>query len=228
MNTWETIIPEVPPSASMLRHLGQVSLRDVRVKWYTHLKHAFETLPKAKGRRRLEVTFIQEYVCDTQDLRERALVCIAQQLMEHPEIRQHYSKGRRTGEGFFSTRPGLGILGGDTPEWLDLHVQGIFGAEVDQTVIRIEEAPDTIKTEMEQVCEHLEALDRSLRALTGNFGRIDGEMDRHYATEAAKTLLARPQPRAYQLWKRGLLVYDTPASLAGDVDMVATTKKGVD
>lgn len=221
MTTWEAQIQAIPPGADWLKRMGEVTKREILVTWWRHLNQVLGTTPKAQAKRILEVTFIQEHVDSVEDLRARAHACIVTPLLPQTETAARYSKGRRTGGAFFSRHPGLGLLAGDTPEWLDLRVKGIFGCGEDLTLIRLEEVATRPEDNQTELLEAYRAARRALHALTKPFDGPDGHLDRHYTAEAAKTLLAMPEPRLYQLWKQGLMVVDTPASLAGDPDMVA-------
>lgn len=227
MIVWEAQIQAIPPGADWLRRMGEVTKREILTTWWTHLNQALRGVPRARAKRVLEVTFIQEHVDSVEDLRSRAHACIVHPLLPQAEIGHRYSKGRRTGGAFFARHPGLGLLAGETPEWLELRVQGVFGSEADVTVLRLEELPASPEDDQTELLEAFRALRRSLHALTRPFDGPEGYIDQAYAIEAAKTLLARPQPRLYQLWKQGLVVMDTPASLAGDRDVVAVTKTEV-
>lgn len=227
MKTWEAQIQAIPPGADWLRRMGEVTKREIVTTWWTHLNQAFRAVPKAKAKRVLEVTFIQEHVDSVEDLRTRAHACIVHPLLPQAEIVHRYSKGKRTGGAFFARHPGLGLLAGDTPEWLELRVQGVFGAEADVTVLRLEEVRTSAEDNQTELLEALRATRKALHALAQPFSGPDGHIDRHYTAEAAKTLLARPAPRLYQLWKQGLVVMDTPASLACDADMVSVVKTEV-
>ena len=224
MTIWEAQIQAIPPGADWLKRMNETTKREILVTWWRHLNQALGGVPRARAKRVLEVTFIQEHVDSLEDLRARAHACIVTPLLPQTEIGHRYSKGRRTGGAFFARHPGLGLLAGDTPEWLELRVKGIFGCGEDLTLICLEDAPAPPESDQTELLEAYRAARRSLHALTRTFDGPDAHIDRAYASEAAKTLLARPQPRLYQLWKQGLVVMDTPASLAGDPDMVAIVK----
>ncbi|MBS1729834.1 MAG: hypothetical protein JSS67_03550 [Bacteroidetes bacterium] len=227
MTLWEAQIQTIPPAADWLRRMGEVTKREILTTWWTHLNQAFRGVPRARAKRVLEVIFIQEHVESVEDLRARAHACIVHPMLPQAEVCHRYSKGRRTGGAFLARHPGLGLLAAETPEWLDLRVKGIFGSAEDLTLIRLEEAPANPLDDQVELLEALTNTRRALHVLCGAFSGPDGHIDHHYAQEAAKTLLARPEPRLYQLWKQGLLVMDTPASLAGDLDMVAVVKTEV-